>query len=309
MAIVIAGSNYSGEVLEHLLVRATTGNEMVRGGHIRLVPNISDKFSIPRLKAGRMLQKRKEQPKSVDSKGNFTYDEKELKPLEFMAYTEFNPRSFETVWRRFQPKGALVFSELSSYAQNLLLSELAKEVDFEVGEHFVIGKAGDGADQFFNGILYRAENDADTVKIENPIAIDESNVIATFKTIAGKVPKAIRKHPDLKMFMSHEDYEIYDDVITASTKGKGHDEYNKAKYKGIKIVPLASMPKNTIVCCIGSSKMSTNLWAGVGLVDDAEAVLIDKVSNAGELYFFKMLMKADTEIAFGEDLVFYQYKA
>lgn len=309
MAIVIAGSNYSGEVLEHLLVRATTGNEMVRGGHIRLVPNISDKFSIPRLKAGRMLQKRKEQPKSTDSKGNYTYDEKELNPLEFMAYTEFNPRSFETVWRRFQPKGALVFSELSPYAQNLLLSELAKEVDFEVGEHFVIGKAGAGADQFFNGILYRAENDTDTVKIENPVAIDESNVIATFKTIAGKVPKAIRKHPDLKMFMSHEDYEIYDDVITASTKGKGHDEYNKAKYKGIKIVPLASMPKNTIVCCIGSSKMSSNLWAGVGLVDDAEAVLIDKVSNAGELYFFKMLMKADTEIAFGEDLVFYQYKA
>ena len=31
-------------------------------------------------------------------------------------------------------------------------------------------------------------------------------------------------------------------------------------------------------------------------------IQIDKISNASELYFFKMLMKADTNIAFGEEV-------
>jgi hypothetical protein len=41
------------------------------------------------------------------------------------------------------------------------------------------------------------------------------------------------------------------------------------------------------------------------LVDDAEAIQIDKLTTAGEKYFFKMLMKADTNIVFGEDIVLY----
>lgn len=47
----------------------------------------------------------------------------------------------------------------------------------------------------------------------------------------------------------------------------------------------------------------TNLWAGVNLVDDMDVIQIDKLTNAGEKYFFKMLMKADTNIAWGEDVI------
>ncbi len=43
--------------------------------------------------------------------------------------------------------------------------------------------------------------------------------------------------------------------------------------------------------------------AAVNLQDDEDVIQIDKISNASELYFFKMLMKADTNIAFGEEVV------
>ena len=46
-----------------------------------------------------------------------------------------------------------------------------------------------------------------------------------------------------------------------------------------------------------------NLFAGVNLQDDEEVIQIDKWMNSSELYFFKLLMKADTEIAFGEEFV------
>jgi hypothetical protein len=66
MAINIS-SIYAGEVLDELLVRATTGNELVAGGHIHIQPNVQKKFVIPRMKTSRMLQKRKEQPVEGDS--------------------------------------------------------------------------------------------------------------------------------------------------------------------------------------------------------------------------------------------------
>ena len=309
MPVVVTGSAYSGEVLEHLLVRATTSNELVEQGHINLVPNVIKKYTLPRIKTGRVLQKRKEQPQTSDSKGNVTYDERSLEPQEFMAYTEFNPRAFESIWRPFQPKGPLVFAELNPTVQNVLLAELAKVVDFELGENFVVGVHGSGETQFFNGILTRMKTDPDVVRIPNPTTITEANIINILTDIAAKVPKAIRKNPDLKIFMSYEDFTLYDNVITKSFKGKGWDETNNAKFKGIQIASLATMPVGNIFCTIGNTSINSNLWAGVSFVDDAEAVLIGKVTNSGELYFFKMLMKADTQIAFGEDAVLYSVDA
>lgn len=112
MAIVVKNTNYSGEVLEQLLTLAATGNEIVEKGLIMVIPGVEKKISLPRLRSGKMLQKRKENPGVEDSKGNFNYDEKSLDPKDFMAFTVFNPRAFEQIWRKWQPKGNLVFAEL-----------------------------------------------------------------------------------------------------------------------------------------------------------------------------------------------------
>jgi len=309
MAVNI-NSAYAGEVLEQLLVRATTGNEIVAGGHIHVQPNVTKKFSIPRLKAGKMLQKRKEQPVESDSKGNFDIDEKYLEPKDVMAFTSFNPRAFESIWRPFQPTGNLVFAELPSNIQSQLLAELAKVVDFELGDHFINGVYGDGEGFYFNGILTRIVADADVVVIATPEALIQSNVIAKMKLIRKAIPKAIKKNPNLKFFMSVEDAEGYEYELTDKPqKGADYTNMNPERFKGIQIVPLADWPKDVIVAAVTNSGIDSNFWAGVSLADDAEAIQIDKLTNAGEKYFFKMLMKADTNIVFGEDIVLYDGRA
>ena len=306
MAINIT-SAYAGEVLDMLLTKAATGNELVAGGHIRVEPNISTKFYIPRLKAGSMLQKRIEQPVDTDSKGDFTIDERALEPAEFMAFTTFNPRSFEKFWRPWQPTGPLVFAELPAEAQNALLAELAKVVDFELGDLFVNGTLGAGANQLFNGILTRIAADADVIPADAPAVITSENIIAALKKVHVKIPKAVRRQKNLKIFMSIEDADLYDDALTAQTsKGKDYTERNPERYKGIPIVALASWPKDVIVAANASMDLDTNFWAGVGFSDDMEAIKIDRLTNAGEKYFFKMLMKADTNVAFGEEIVLYK---
>lgn len=310
MAITVT-SAYAGEVLEQLLVRATTGNEIVAGGHIHVQPNVTKKFSIPRLKGSNMLQRRKEQPVESDSVGGFTIDEKYLEPKDVMAFTTFNPRVFESIWRPFQPTGNLVFSQLPPNVQTALLAELAKIVDFQLGGEFINGVYHEtAAGKYFDGILTRIVADNDVITIANPAAIVQSNVIAKMKLVRAALPKAVRKNPNLKFFMSMEDGESYEYELTDKpNKGQDYTNMNPERFKGIPVITLSDWPKDVIVAAVATSGLDSNFWAGVSLADDAEAIQIDKLTTAGEKYFFKMLMKADTNIVFGEDIVLYDGRA
>ena len=163
MAIKVDNTNYNGEVLERILTVATTSNELVEKGLIHVIPGVEKKISIPRLKVGRMLQKRKENHVIEYSKGDFNWSEQTLEPHDFMAFTLFNPRAFEQIWRKWQPKGNLVFAQLPPEAQNALLDALSKQVQFELGDHYVNGEyVEDGDDtKLMNGILTQAAKAAD----------------------------------------------------------------------------------------------------------------------------------------------------
>ena len=255
MAIVVRNTNYNGEVLEKILVLATTGNDLVEKGLIMVIPGVEKKISLPRIKTGKMLQKRKENPTLEDSKGNFNYSEKSLDPEDFMAFTTFNPRAFEHVWRKWQPKGNLVFAELPPEAQNTLLDELSKSVKFELGWHYLNGEFGSDDDHLFNGILTQAAKDPDVIVVPAP---SDTSMIGKLKAVRKAIPKALRENPNLRILMSIDDFDKYDDELTEREyKNTSETDINKKRYKGITI----------------------------------------------ELYFFKLLMKADTEIAFGEEFV------
>lgn len=302
MAIVVRNTNYNGEVLEKFLTLATTGNDLVEKGLIMVIPGVEKKISLPRIKTGRMLQKRKENPTLEDSKGNFNYSEKSLDPEDFMAFTTFNPRAFEHIWRKWQPKGNLVFSELPPEAQNTLLDELSKSVKFELGWHYINGEFGDDDDHLFDGILTQAARDTEVVVVSAPS--DTSSMLAKLKAVRAAVPKALRENPNLRILMSIDDFDKYDNELTEREyKNASETDLNKKRYKGITIETLNSWPDDLIVATICSPSADGNLFAGVNLQDDEEVIQIDKWMNSSELYFFKLLMKADTNIAFGEEFV------
>ena len=300
MAIIVRNTNYSGEVLEQLLTLAATSNEIVEKGLIMVIPGVEKKISLPRLKSGKMLQKRKENPGVEDSKGNFNYDEKSLDPKDFMAFTVFNPRAFEQIWRKWQPKGNLVFAELPPEAQNALLAELAKQVQFELGDHYINGEYGDDDDHLFNGILTQMAKDTELIIVDS----EETTMLGKLKAVRSAIPKAIRNNPNLRIIMSIDDFDKYDDELTEREyKNTSETDINKKRYKGITIETLNSWPDGLIVATLCSMSADGNLFAGVNLQDDEEVIQIDKWMNSSELYFFKLLMKADTEIAFGEEFV------
>lgn len=308
MAFIKGKSAYSGEVLERLLTRATTYNELVEGGHIKVQPNVHAKFTIPRLKIGKMLQKYKAMPDyEKDAQGDFNYSEVCLRPKRVMAFTTFDPSTFEYLWRPFQPTGNLVFQTLPANVQNQILEEMANSVDMELGWHFINGKYSTAKTDFFNGILTRILLSKDVVKIATPAVVTEKNVLDVLRKVKSAIPKGAKKNrKNLKIFMSDEDYDLYDWVITEKPyKGEDYTQMTQKMFKGIPIVSLVDWPKDVIVATYASTDMLSNFWAGVSLENDSEVIQIDKVNNYGDLYFFKMKMKIDTQIVFGEDIVLY----
>ena len=303
MALKVTNSNYNGEVLERILTVATTGNELVDKGLIMVIPGVEKKISVPRLKSGKMLQKRKEDPQASDSKGDFSYSEKTLEPHDFMAFTVFNPRAFEQIWRKWQPKGNLVFAELPPEAQNELLDALSKQVQFELGNLYVNGEYVEGGtdEQLMNGVLTQAAKDKD-VKVVAPAL--GNTMIEKLYAVRKAIPKALRNNPNLRFLMSVDDFDQYDKELTEREhKNSNESEVNSKRFKGVTIETLSAWPDGLIAATLCSPDADGNFFAAVNLQDDENVIQIDKVSAMSELYFFKLLMKADTNIGFGEEMV------
>lgn len=294
-------TNYSGEVLEQVLTLATTGNELVSRGLIMVIPGVNSAISIPRVKTGKMLQKRKEDPTKDDSKGDFNYSEKKLTPHDFMAFTMFNPRAYEHIWRPFQPTGDLVFRQLPANVQQLLLAELLKQVGNELGYAYINGEYREEGDAYLmNGILTQAAADNDVVKVKS----EGTTMLQRLKELRDRIPVTMRNNPNLRILMSVTDFDAYDDELTRlNSKGTEPTAVSQKRYKEIRIESLAAWPEGLIVATLCDSGMNGNLFAAVNLQDDENVILIDRWANASEFYFFKMLMKADTQIGFGEEFI------
>ena len=75
------------------------------------------------------------------------------------------------------------------------------------------------------------------------------------------------------------------------------------RFKGTTIKTVSSWPDGLIIGTVATPTEQSNFWGAVNLQNDFDVIQIDKLTNAGERYFFKMLMTADTNTAFGEEVV------
>ncbi|GAB6394609.1 MAG: hypothetical protein MdMp024_0921 [Bacteroidales bacterium] len=303
MGVIISNSNYGGEVAGHILTLATTRNELVEKGLIHMVPGIQDKLSIPRMKVTEMIQRRIETPEDTDSQGDFNYSERVLQPRDAMVFTTFNPRVYEHIWKQYQPKGSLVVEDLPPQVQQTMLSLMLEKTSEKFGDQLINGEYVSGGTRFqvFDGIIKRMEDDADKIVVTCADAQQTQRLRAVYESI----PVTLRGLKNLCFLMSVSDADEYDVELTQQGfKGVDWTDKNPLRFKGLPIKPLSKWPSGLIVATLASSGEDSNLWGAVNLASDVEAsVLIDRIKNASERYFFKMLFKADTQIAFGEEVI------
>jgi len=323
-------SSYSGEVLEAFITKAVTGNDTVDKGSIKIKSGIQYKYTLPVIQVGNIIQPRVATP--VSSVGDFVITERQLTPTDFMVYSEFNPRDLESFWKFAQPEGNLVFRTLDPQTQVALVGELMRELNRYLGQAIWHGvkditgtfttvtpaggvALGDSAlalDEF-NGLLPRILEDArDGAVGSQPILAGNTEITTTTEILAAlnavfnAIPKALRGKADLKIIMDIALFDLYDQaLIEANFKHADYTNTNVQRFRGIEIVPTNGFPTSTIVAAVANTGQDSNLWMGVDYVNDSEVLQVAKVQENSELYFFKMLMKADTVVAKPSELVYY----
>lgn len=299
--IIVRNTNYSGEFLENILTLATTKNEMVERGLVRIIPGIEKKVSVPRMKMTNVMQESNTNPSLDDGQGEAIYSEKELNPHDALAFFPFLPSTFETVWRPYQPKGELIFEQLPEQVQSKLIEMFLAQFNQELGNAYINDFVGPKSGKIiFQGLISRMAEDDNVIVTSTT----ETTMLGKLKAIRRSIPPTIISNPNLRLLMSVEDFMQYDDELT-QREDKNSDEtsVNKRMYKSIKIEDLVYWPTGLIVATLCGPDENSNLYAAVNLQDDEHAIQVDKFAAASDWWFMKMKVKVDTNIAFGEEVV------
>lgn len=307
MAIAINDVTYAGEVASQFIVKALSGLDTVKGGHVYVKDGIKKKFTIPRFVVDDMIQERQATPTSG---GTATVDAKTIQPQDYMMYFEFNPRDFEDHWQAVNLNPALLDAELPPTVESVLIQESMKfhnnflERKIWQNTDYVAPTEGSSPD-YFNGFVKKMLDDANTIKVTSPVTLTVANIEAKLQATEDAIPASLTYDPAMKFFVSYKTGKLWERAQTAGDfKGINNTQKGVMMFQGRQVVPLAGVPNDTIIAAKGSASLDSNLWLGINSQEDNQIQLARLQANS-ELFFIKMLFKADVQFGFGEEVVIY----
>lgn len=304
----INDTTYAGEVASQFLVKAITGADTVNGGHVYIKDGIKKKFTIPRFDSNYedFIQDRQATP--VSNPGGFAVDGKVIDPQDFMIYKEFNPRDFEDHWQAINLNPTLIDRSLPATVESVVVQQVMQRYM----KYF--NKAIWNNDmtlintiyKYWNGFLANAVADADVIDVSSPITLTKSNIQGEFLRGYNNIPEALRYDPNMKIFCSYATFDLYDQSQVEQTyKGIDITILGKDTFKGKKVVKIADFPNDCYMIAKGLASPESNLWVGMNSIQD-EGLQLARLQANSELFFIKMLVKADVQIGWGTEVVLYK---
>lgn len=338
-ALVISDTTYAGEAAAAFITRPVIGMDTVQKGCAHVQDGIKKKYTIPRIEVANLIQKRAATPVS---QGNITVDGQVLQPLDLMLYIEFNPRDYEAHWYAVNLNPKLLDRDLPPTAEEFTMLQTMKRLNeffenatwrsrliFDPSNASFATPASKGQATtdsvyfYFDGLITKLLNAAAnssngkiTVLVGSPATLvsgtaggGQENVTAALARTYALVPQALLfkyGNKGLKFHVSYLTQQTYEKDLQLSTfKNQDTTEKGINRYNGYDIVPLAGIPDNTIVACISSPDMDSNLWIGCNSDQDETGLQLARLQANSELFFIKGLFKMDTQIGFPDFVVLY----
>ena len=306
MSFTISDTTYAGEAASGFITKAITGADTVQGGHVYVKDGIKKKFTIPRYDLDNIIQDRQATPNS--SQGDQTVDGKVLDPQDYMIYFEFNPRDFEDHWHAVQLDKNLIDRKLPVTAESIVIQEVLKQHSKWFDRAIWQGNQTSGTAPYdkFNGLIVQAKADADLISVSSPITLTAANIKDELERGYVQIPNELLYDVNLKIFVSYKTAELYRAYQQAqANKGVDVTSAGVMRYNGKRVVPVAGFPDDAYMISLGSADMDSNLWVGVNSREDETNIKLDFVAKNSELMFVKVLCKAETNIAWGGQTIYY----
>ena len=318
-ALNILDTSYSGEFSSFMLTPAVIDMDTVRKSAIGVITGIKKAMSIQTIDVLNIFQARQATPVS---QGSININRVLLQPQDYMVYLELNPRDIENQWEAVNLQESLIDEPLPSTVESYMIYQLLKRVGefneystWRAREEFNPANGGvtpasknqapgDSVYQYFNGLIHKLLNDSTTLAISTT-TITDSNILSVLQTVYETIPYTlINRIEDIKFCMNYDTHRYYNVALTNLTyKDTFNTDATKQQYKGYDILPLAGMPDNTIIAALAINTEEAAFWLGINSDKDSTQIKYDKVTSASELYYVKMLFKADVNYSWAYQTV------
>ena len=303
---VINDTSYAGEAASQFIVKAVTEAVTIDGGHIFVKDGIKKKFTIPRfdLPDDQFIQDRAATP---TPKGQMNVTGQVLDPEDYMVYIEFNPRDYEDHWFATQLNPELIDRDLPVSVESVVIQQVMKKHAKFFNKIIWNGqKTNTDVLKYFDGLIKKAMLSADTIDVGSPTTLSAANIVAEMAKGYALIPDSLKYDPDMKWFMSNRTYDLYQEAQQNQTyKGADFTSRGKDTYQSMKVVRIPDFPNNVYMIAKGTADMDSNLWVGMNSQEDETNIKLAPVQNNSEMWFVKMLMKADVQIGFNEETILY----
>lgn len=268
---------YTGKDAEGFYSTALlTGNTI---DAIRNIPNVKSKIKLGSLNLGNILQP---DSCSVDESGTYTLGQKTLEVCDFAFNVPMCEKDFEGNYLSEGLKpGSNVDQNFPAtfvdYLFDLVAQVISKELEALIWSGDVAGSPASLCDGFIKKFLA----DATVIDVATPTTLTAGNIVAELLTITQAIPLTLKNKGKeaVKMFMSIEAFDLYEDALIAANPALyAYDTTTiKKQFKGYEIIVSAGMPTNTIVVAD-----PMNLWYGFDLMDDQKQIEFVKNPLAGQ---------------------------
>jgi len=324
-AFVIQDTSYAGEsdngmyVIQHTLELDT-----VKKDCIMVKDDIKKQYTIPFIDVTNIIQDRYAMPQS---QGAITVSGKTIVPKDYMVMMNFNPRDFEANWQAVNLQTELIDRGLppttNAYVIMMTLKRLIEYNEqaiwrSRISFHALHGNvnpttkgqaATDAQFNKFDGLIYKILNDSSSIQVAGAQVLTEANIKGAFDSVKAAIPDALLYKYGKEGVRFHCNYgtqKIWEQAQQSlAFKSVDMTENGINKYSGYDVVPLAGMPPNTIIATISRPDTTGHFWLGLNSATDESNVKVGLLRPEGELWFLKILMKADTQTGWGTEIIIY----
>jgi len=316
--IVPGATNYNGTLDEFFYLSMYDGMEF-------LDPSIGAAYQKTGVRKKTQLDKMiyTENPLENYTEGNpgfgsgATKSKRDVEPKKMTLSGTFTPDEWLGEWDRYAPNGDLTQLIMNpTFLRRVIELALNASWDqverlFWQGDYSLYG-AGTSPLRFFDGVVTKliADSESDVNFVSPQGVITEANSADIIKAVYQAIPNRLKRDPNYKMMMSHEDFDLaqFRDIDVKKTTDGILEQSVRKFYLGKELVPYNGIPKDHIIGGHGTTSIDSNFVFATYFGLDAEfnSIEVAKIENLGKKYGYRVDFMADSNYRSGRDISLYK---
>lgn len=242
-------------------------------------------------------------------------ERRDIEPQKMTLSGTFQPDEWLDDWKEYQPNGTLTAMMMNPRFQAIILNLALQAGWTQLAKLFWQGDLGAGGAsplRFFDGIVTKliADSDTDVTFVTPAGVITQANIVDRLVDMYSAIPDKFLKNPNYRIATSFEDFkllQLFNNDAKKTTVGV-LDENIKNLFLSKRIVPYLGLPKDHLIGSINTGMPESNFVFGTYFALDSEftGIQMDKITNLGKVWGYRVDFMADAQYRAGEDTVLYK---